>query len=1180
MRINTLRLIAYGRFTDTILDFSDHQAGLHIVYGPNEAGKSTALRALRSLLFGIPVRTPDSFLHPHPKLRIGADLVGSDGKIMTFVRRKGQQKTLRGADDQSLLDENTLSSYLGGVDRDLFAQMFAIGHQDLIQGGEEIISGGGSVGQALFAAGAGLISLQHYQQHLQQAMETIFKPGGSKPRINQTVSALKRTRKNQKEALLLATTWKAHHGNLENAQTRLETNRRQLAECKRRHVKLARIREALPLIARRKEISKALADFEGVPALPEDFGDQRRQAENALTIAGNDLRRIKEDIAALHDEMHTLAVPENLLRHAAMIEALQHDLGSFKKAQQDRPILEARMRALSRQAADKLSQAGITAEADNGDPLCLTATTIGEIQEMGKSHERLATRLDTIRERRRQLETELTMVENQHKALPSPHDIRGIRAILQSAQDEGPLERQLAEARHTLDHREATLRRQLHRQTLWAGTLERLDAVPIPSRESIDRFEERFNRSSHQLERLRADHLLATEEQTKIDMELHTLTTVHDVPSEENLRVARSQRDTGWQLVRRRLEGHDPEEEEIRAFRQRFSPDGALPDAFEASIEAADHIADRLRREAGQVNRKSMLEARQRQSASERRKITAALEKARADHANLKNQWASIWAPAGIQPLSPAEMRAWSADMDSLREKATDLHQQKSKTAALASQIDMQKIRLTDALAGCGMEIKQQDALAELIGIARRYLESQETLRAQVEGLDKTLRQLRRDLQKVNREHEDIQKDLDRWKVLWRHHVTKLGVAPDTGPSAALAVIENIREARAQKSEADVLQKRIRGIDRDAAAFRDRVAQLVDVLADALHGTAPEEASLRLSSELTQARALQARQKDLQRRLDAAQKELGGAQKQFDDTTAAVEALVREARCADLAMLPEIEKRARRRQELQDENKALEDRLRRLGAGATVEIFIAEADAVAADTLEPEMERLAEEIAVLEKDRSALDQTIGTEKAELKRMDGRARAAAYAEDAERLLASLESDVAQYARVKIAQVLLSRTIERYREKHQGPLIRRASALFAQMTGKAFRSVRAEYDPKGRPVLVGMRASDDEAITVAGMSDGTADQLYLALRLASLEHYLDSNEALPFVVDDILLRFDDDRALATLKILSALTQKTQVIFFTHHHRLVELAQTVDGGKPIQVHRLDDAPLGARN
>jgi len=75
----------------------------------------------------------------------------------------------------------------------------------------------------------------------------------------------------------------------------------------------------------------------------------------------------------------------------------------------------------------------------------------------------------------------------------------------------------------------------------------------------------------------------------------------------------------------------------------------------------------------------------------------------------------------------------------------------------------------------------------------------------------------------------------------------------------------------------------------------------------------------------------------------------------------------------------------------------------------------------------------------------------------------------------------------------------------------------------------------------------------------MSDGTTDQLYLALRLASLETYLKNNEPMPFIVDDILIRFDDKRATAALQVLAELSTKTQVIFFTHHQRLVELAET---------------------
>ena len=91
-----------------------------------------------------------------------------------------------------------------------------------------------------------------------------------------------------------------------------------------------------------------------------------------------------------------------------------------------------------------------------------------------------------------------------------------------------------------------------------------------------------------------------------------------------------------------------------------------------------------------------------------------------------------------------------------------------------------------------------------------------------------------------------------------------------------------------------------------------------------------------------------------------------------------------------------------------------------------------------------------------------------------------------------------------------------------------------------------------------MLTGVRASSEEKVTVAGMSDGTCDQLYLALRLASLENWLRHHESLPFIIDDVLLNFDDARAIASLQVLAELSKQTQVIFFTHHQHLVDLAQ----------------------
>src|SRR4051794_533764 len=96
MRLNRLDLTRYGRFTDDRIDFGERRVGkpdLHIVYGPNEAGKSTALAAFLDLLFKIEDRSRFNFLHPYSAMRVGASLELA-GRAHEFVRVKRTQNDL------------------------------------------------------------------------------------------------------------------------------------------------------------------------------------------------------------------------------------------------------------------------------------------------------------------------------------------------------------------------------------------------------------------------------------------------------------------------------------------------------------------------------------------------------------------------------------------------------------------------------------------------------------------------------------------------------------------------------------------------------------------------------------------------------------------------------------------------------------------------------------------------------------------------------------------------------------------------------------------------------------------------------------------------------------------------------------------------------------------------------
>ena len=133
--------------------------------------------------------------------------------------------------------------------------------------------------------------------------------------------------------------------------------------------------------------------------------------------------------------------------------------------------------------------------------------------------------------------------------------------------------------------------------------------------------------------------------------------------------------------------------------------------------------------------------------------------------------------------------------------------------------------------------------------------------------------------------------------------------------------------------------------------------------------------------------------------------------------------------------------------------------------------------------------------------------------------------------------------------------------------------RASDLFAVLTSGSFARLQIDDDGSGRSVMKGIRP-DGRRVGVEGMSEGSHDQLYLALRLASLESWLQSHEPVPFIVDDILLNFDDQRAAAAFGALAELSRKTQVLFFTHHLHLIELARLRLPGDLVFIHELSSS------
>lgn len=1177
MRIDRLDLIAFGPFTGRALDLSAGARGLHLIHGPNEAGKSSALRALRQMLFGIKHQTTDDFRHPYKDLRIGATLRHEDGSSLAIVRRKATKKSLfLGPDDEQEADEPLLADkFLGGIAADQFERMFTLDHASLSAGGEAILSAEGEFAEVLFGAGLDLPKLQRYKKSLEKQMEELFKPKGSNQKINQVLSRLEAAREAVQSASMKGADWTERTSRLEGLRSEKERVDGEWSRLDRDRKRLERIHKALPDLARREWLRAELVTLEGTPLLPEDFARRRRGVEEALRAALGDRASAGADLDRLAGDLEALPPRGEILDHAEAIDALKAELGGERKAARDRFKLHRKRAEHLAEARSSLRELG---RDDAAGPAVPLPSANLKVKIRNLANEGTAFRLD-IETARKAIASEALAIREataEIEALPPRRQPDALRRILRSVEAGGDLTGSIASAAREC----AALRRQV------GALLAKLDGLPddvadpsllpVPPPEVIESF--RLRLADLEAERDRERKQAAEVEDLLLDLvgKIDRRGREEDLPDEDDLRAARLRRDDAWRLIkgawRDRRPGGDAEA-------------AGLGEMFEEAARRADLVADRLRKEAKRVAEKAG-------DLAERDALAAKLGVARARVADAQTRldaearrWAELWAPCGLAPRSPLAMSSWAADHAKLVEKARALAEKGEQVGAWQ-----------EALAGSVAEIDRElEALGETAAPARSLASARDRAEGVVEAIQGEA-EARRDLEQARKRAnarladaesrlDEARRSLATWSESWGKAMEPLGLGADATDAQASATLDATAKFAKARDDAEAIAAEIRDGEAEADRFRGRVAAIAGRLAPGLAGGDPEAIVAELNRLLELARVANTRRDGVEEQQRERAASLREAEARIAGSRLALEGLCRDAGCEAPEALPEIERRSGLRRARQEELLSVEGRLLPLASGAGLDAFATEASGLHADELPGLLRALEEKFLETDAARQALIRRWGGEEAELRGLEATARQAkaeAAAADREHLTGALESAVDRYVHLRLAWAVLRDAIEEFRKKNQAPVLKRAGDLFAALTLGSFRDLRVDLDDKDRPVLVGIRPDGEAGVGVEGMSVGTVDQLYLALKLALLDHYLRTHPALPLVVDDLLIQFDDDRAAAALEVLAELSGRTQVLFFTHHDHLVDLARSRLPSDVLFVHRLDggpDAP-GARS
>jgi len=158
---------------------------------------------------------------------------------------------------------------------------------------------------------------------------------------------------------------------------------------------------------------------------------------------------------------------------------------------------------------------------------------------------------------------------------------------------------------------------------------------------------------------------------------------------------------------------------------------------------------------------------------------------------------------------------------------------------------------------------------------------------------------------------------------------------------------------------------------------------------------------------------------------------------------------------------------------------------------------------------------------------------------------------------ETILARIDEAAEQWAVITLCRALLDETRKIYETERQPEVLRQASSFFKTMTEDRYVRVIAPLD--GGEIQV--ERADGLRLAPQLLSRGTAEQLYLSMRLALVREYANHVDPLPVVFDDIFVNFDPVRSRTSLKALRDLCTTHQVLLFTCHPHLVrQVEETV--------------------
>ena len=439
------------------------------------------------------------------------------------------------------------------------------------------------------------------------------------------------------------------------------------------------------------------------------------------------------------------------------------------------------------------------------------------------------------------------------------------------------------------------------------------------------------------------------------------------------------------------------------------------------------------------------------------------------------------------------------------------------------------------------------------------WIEPLATELAELERLrhrEQRIAERRRQVSQLRNRFQTVQRELTAARQAWCEHVTRVGLPEMVRVTPTLRLWKKVGAAAEALRAHSAAESQVAFLQRTIARLTDRIIELQRELSPGQTLRDPLKILDRWETELGQYAGRASRYRELRRQERASRRTIETCQEEIARLRKQRTSLLREA---GASTREDFELRATslsRRTEL-NELLALAEAEFEAACTAQPNLAIVEEDLVRfnAKANDEATERISLEQEEIEQQLHRQHEALGQLRQERKQLEQDRRQ----HELQTRRAAIDNQLRGAARDWTALATASRAMEKVRHRFerscQPQVLAKASDYLTRLTGRRYRNIWA---PLGSREL---RIDDDGGRTLgaAELSNGTREQLFLAIRLALIDHLREQGIHLPVVLDDVLVNFDQMRTEAAIDTLTAFAAGgQQVLLFTCHLHLAHLCE----------------------